>query len=271
MLTSRLIACFDVINGRVTKAKRFQNNIDIGDAAAIAEDMYAQQIDEIIFYDILASAERRQTDIETVRAVAEKVFVPLTVGGGVKSVADMHRLLDAGAEKISVDSMAVRNPEMIYEGSREFGRQCIVLSTQVKHVEKSAAIPSGWEVAIDGARVFTGRDAVEWAKEGEALGAGEICVNSIDNDGTHAGYDLEITQAICDAVNVPVIASGGAGTIDHVAAAFGIGASAAIVSSLLYSPRLQARLSVGAMKDGLAAQDVNVRPLEVAPTAPAIG
>jgi len=260
LLTNRLIACFDVRDGRVTKARQFLDNIDVGDAGLIAEKMYADQIDEIVFYDILASAERRRADLDTVRAVAHQVFVPLTVGGGIRSLDDMHAVLDAGAEKISIDSMAVRNPPIVAEGSREFGRQCMVLSMQVKRVEPTPTIPSGYEVAIDGARVFTGLDAVEWARRGEDLGAGEICVNSIDQDGTHQGYDLTITRAIAEAVHVPVIASGGAGASAHVVDAFRVGASAAIISSLLYSPRLERNVSVRELKADLVAAGLDVRP-----------
>ena len=261
MLTSRLIACFDVRDGRVTKARRFLDNIDVGSAAEVAVAMYADQIDEIIFYDITASAERRRIDLAAVSEVAHSVFVPLTVGGGIRSLDDMHAVLDAGAEKISIDSMAVRNPPIIAEGSREFGRQCMVLSMQVKRVEPSPTIPSGYEVAIDGARVFTGLDAIDWARRGEELGAGEICVNSIDQDGTHEGYDLKITRAIADAVSVPVIASGGAGTVEHLVAAFREAhASAAIVSSMLYSPRLERNVTVREMKEQLVGHHIAVRP-----------
>jgi cyclase len=194
-LTPRLIACFDVKAGRVTKARQFEDNIDVGDAAWIAASVYADGIDEVIFYDILASAERRQADLPTVEAVASRVFGPLTAGGGIRSVQDMHDVLEAGAEKISMDSMAVRSPEIITAGAREFGRQAIVLSMQVKRTGVSDDLPSGYEVWIDGARVPTGLDAVEWARRGEDLGAGEIVVNSIDQDGTHQGYDLAITRA----------------------------------------------------------------------------
>lgn len=255
MLTTRLIACFDVVRGRITKGRKFQDNIDVADAAEMAAKVYEAGIDELIFFDILASAEKHRADIGTIQKVARQVFVPLTIGGGIANVEDMHAVLDAGAEKVSLDSMAVRNPEIIRQGSEEFGRQCIVLSMQVKKGEPTQTIPSGYEVAIDGARVMTGLDAVEWAKRGEALGAGEICVNSIDQDGTHAGYDLTITRVVAEAVNVPVIASGGAGTISHVADAFTEGkAAAAIVSSLLYSPRMERTLTVGEMKAALASE-----------------
>jgi cyclase len=260
MLTKRLIACFDVIAGRVTKAQQFQDNIDVAPAEALAARLYRDQIDEIVFYDITASAERRRLDLDTVRRVARHVFVPFTVGGGVRSVDDMFEVLKAGAEKISVDSMAVRDPSIIQAGAEAFGRQCIVLSTQVKRVGRRHGIPSGYEVFIDGAREATGLDAVEWVRRGEELGAGEVVVNSIDRDGTASGYDLEITRAVADAVNVPVIASGGAGTVDHIAAGLTDGgAQAAIISSILYSPRLE-NVGVAALKTGLAARGVPTRP-----------
>jgi cyclase len=261
VLTKRLVACFDVIDGRVTKAQQFQDNIDVAPAEELAARLYDDQIDEIVFYDITASASRRKIDLETVRRVAGQVFVPFTVGGGIRSVDDMFEVLKAGAEKISVDSMAVRNPDIIRGGARAFGRQCIVLSTQVKRVGAKAGIPSGYEVFIDGARQATGLDALEWVRRGEELGAGEIVVNSIDRDGTASGYDLEITRAVADAVNVPVIASGGAGTVEHIAAGFTDGgASAAIISSILYSPRLDRNPGVRELKDALVERGVPMRP-----------
>lgn len=261
MLTKRLIACFDIKNGMVTKAHKFQNNIDIDFAENIARKIYDDQIDEIIFYDITASSEKRKIDIETVKKVAKYVFVPFTVGGGIKNLDDMYEVLKAGAEKISIDSMAVRNPGIIHEGAMAFGRQCIVLSMQVKRVEKTLKIPSGYEIAIDGARIFTGMDAVEWAKKAEDLGAGEICVNSIDQDGTHAGYDIEITSLISNNVNVPVIASGGAGKPEHLVEVFTkTGASAAIISSMLYSPLLDRNYSVKEIKEKLMEHEIPIRP-----------
>jgi cyclase len=261
VLTKRLIACFDVIGGRVTKAQQFQDNIDVASADDLAARLYADQIDEIVFYDITASAEKRAIDLETVRRVAHHVFVPFTVGGGIRSVDDMFAVLKAGAEKISVDSMAVRKPEILRDGAEAFGRQCIVLSTQVKHVGVQPGIPSGYEVFIDGARLATGMDAVDWVRRGEELGAGEIVVNSIDRDGTASGYDLDITRAVVDAVNVPVIASGGAGTVEHIADGLTAGgAQAAIISSILYSPRLERNVGVRELKDGLAAHGVSMRP-----------
>lgn len=251
-LTHRLIACFDVRDGLVTKGQKFQNNVDVGLAEDIARFAYREQIDEVIVYDILASTELRGPDLDTVRRISRQVFVPLTVGGGIKSVHDMHQVLAAGAEKISIDSMAVRNPSLVSEGAKEFGSQCIVLSIQVKRIEPTPSIPSGYEVAIDGARTFTGKDALQWAIKGQELGAGEICVNSIDQDGTHAGYDMEITKLVTEHVSLPVIASGGAGNAQHVADVCSkAGASAAIVSSLLYSPALARHLSVRELKTRL--------------------
>jgi cyclase len=261
VLTKRVVACFDVIAGRVTKAQQFQDNIDVAAADELATRLYDDQIDEIIFYDITASSERRKIDLGTVRAVARRVFVPFTVGGGIRSVDDMFEVLKAGAEKISVDSMAVRNPDIIRQGAEAFGRQCVVLSTQVKHVGIRPGIPSGYEVFIDGARTATDLDALDWVRRGEELGAGEIVVNSIDQDGTASGYDIDITRAVADAVNVPVIASGGAGTIDHIADGLTAGgAQAAIISSILYSPRLERNLGVGELKAGLIERGVPMRP-----------
>ena len=261
MLANRLIACFDVINGMVTKASQFQNNIDIEKAEIVAKKIYDMQIDEIIFYDVKASAEKRPIDLKLVEAVGKEVFVPFTVGGGIRSLSDMYNVLKAGAEKISVDSMAVRNPDIIVQGAKAFGSQCIVLSMQVKKVDKTIKIPSGYEIAIDGARVFTGMDALEWAKTGAGLGAGEIVVNSIDNDGTHQGYDLEITSMIADNVRVPVIASGGAGKMEHLYDVFTkTQASAAIISSMLYSPMLERNYTVKEIKEFLHGKNVEIRP-----------
>jgi cyclase len=264
MLANRLIACFDVKDGRVTKAQQFQDNIDVGDPAELADRLYHEDVDEIVIYDIMASAQKRQIDLAMVRKAAHRTFVPLTVGGGIRHLEDMHEVLRAGAEKISIDSMAVRNPQIITQGSVEFGRQCIVLSMQVKRVEPTAKIPSGYEIAIDGARTYTGMDAVEWAKRGQDLGAGEIVVNSIDRDGTGSGYDLDITGMITEAVQLPVIASGGAGLVSHVSQAFAIGATGAIVSSMLYSPRVEHTLSVGEMKAQLGELGERVRPVHSA-------
>ncbi|MCL2145237.1 MAG: imidazole glycerol phosphate synthase cyclase subunit [Endomicrobia bacterium] len=257
MLTKRLIACFDIINGMVTKAVRFQDNINVAPAEELAGTMYDAQIDELIFYDITASAEKRGIDIETVKKVAQRVFIPFTVGGGIKDLKDMYETLKAGAEKISVDSMAVRNPKIISEGAKAFGSQCIVLSTQVK---KSERMPSGYEVYIDGARLATGMDAVEWIKRGQDLGAGEICLNSIDKDGTLSGYDIELMKLAETAVSVPLIASGGAGIPEHLKTLFtDTDVHAAIISSMLYSPRMKKNYTVGELKEYLIQNNINVR------------
>jgi len=262
MLAKRLIACFDIVNGMVTKAKGFQDNIEVAPAEALARSVYEAQIDELIFYDIKASAEKRKIDIETVKKVARCVFIPFTVGGGIKDIGDMYETLKAGAEKISVDSMAVRNPSIITDGAKAFGSQCIVLSTQVKRVGVSAAIPSGYEVYIDGAREATGLDALAWVKRGQELGAGEICLNSIDNDGGLNGYDLDITSRAAAAVSVPLIASGGAGKPEHLAEVFkNTDTQAAIISSMLYSPRIERNYSVEELKIYLANEGVPVRPM----------
>lgn len=261
MLTKRLIACFDIIGDRVTKAVNFQDNIDVGPAEELASVMYKEQIDELIFYDITASAEKRRLNIDTVKKVARCLFIPFAVGGGIRNLDDMHEALKAGAEKISIDSMAVRNPDIIREGALAFGSQCIVLSTQVKRVQKSAQIPSGYEVYIDGARVATGMDAIEWIKRGQELGAGEICMNSIDNDGTVSGYDIELMKLASEAVSIPLIASGGAGKPIHLKELFTKTASqAAIISSMLYSPRLERNYKVAELKEYLLNENIHVRP-----------
>ena len=258
MLTKRLIACFDIINGRVTKAVQFQDNIDVAPADELAEVMYDAQIDELIFYDVMASAEKRGIDIETVKKVAGRVFIPFTVGGGIKDLSDMYETLKAGAEKISVDSMAVRDPQIIADGARAFGSQCIVLSTQAKRTGRT---PSGYEVYIDGARTATGMDSIEWIKRGQELGAGEICINSIDNDGTLTGYDIELMKLAESSVSVPLIASGGAGRPEHLKTLFSdTETQAAIISSMLYSPRMDKNYTVRELKEYLLENNINIRP-----------
>ncbi len=260
MLTKRLIACFDIIDGMVTKAVQFQDNICVAPAEEMAGAMYGAQIDELIFYDITASAQKRSIDIETVKKVAKCVFIPFTVGGGIKTLDDMYEALKAGAEKISVDSMAVRNPKIISEGAKAFGSQCVVLSVQAKY---TGVTKSGYEVFIDGARLATGMDAVEWFKRGADLGAGEICVNSIDRDGTLSGYDIELMKLTERAVSIPLIASGGAGAPEHLRAIFTeTQAQAAIISSMLYSPRMERNYTVRELKEYLAYNSVPVRPFK---------
>ena len=262
MLTKRLIACFDILNGMVTKAVQFQDNIDVASAEELAVVMYEAQIDELIFYDITASAQKRGIDIETVKKVAKHVFIPFTVGGGIKDLNDMYEVLKAGAEKISIDSMAVRNPKIISEGAKAFGSQCVVLSVQVKKSESKKLMPSGYEVFIDGAKLATGMDAIEWIKRGQELGAGEICLNSIDNDGTLGGYDLELMKLADKAVTVPIIASGGAGLPEHLKELFAsTDAQAAIISSMLYSPRMKRNYAVSELKEYLLKNNIKARPL----------
>jgi len=257
MSARKLIACFDMVGGRVTKAVQFQNNIDIASAEELADAMCAAKIDELIFFDIFASAEKRPIDIKTVEKVAKRINIPLTVGGGIRNVEDMQLCIDAGANKISIDSMAVRNPEIIAQGAKVLGSQCIVLSTQVR---RGAKTPSGYEVYIDAARTATGMDAVEWLKQGEALGAGEICINSIDNDGTLQGFDLPLMKLVEAAVRVPLIASGGAGRPKHLFDVFTqTGTQAAIISSMLYSPRLERNYSVQELKEYLSGKGVLVK------------
>jgi len=232
MLTKRIIPCLDVRAGKVTKGIRFKDNVDIGDPVEMAGLYYEDGCDELVFYDITASHERRGIMIEVVRRVAAEIFIPFSVGGGLRTLDEMREVLLAGAEKVSVDSGAVRNPNIIAEGARAFGSQCIVLSMQV---ERTGKTPSGFEIVIDGGRVFTGMDAVEWSRRGEDLGAGELCVNSIDADGATDGYDLELTRAVADSVGIPVIASGGAGTSRHIyEACTEGGADAAIIASMIH-------------------------------------
>ena len=233
MLTKRIIPCLDVRRGRVTKGVKFKNNVDLGDPVEMAVRYSEGGADELVFYDITASAERRPIDIGMVEAVARAVRIPFAVGGGVSSLADMERVILAGAEKVSVNSLAVRSPGIIEEGAKAFGRQCVVLGMDPVKSEKC---PCGYEITTRGFREFTGMDAVEWAKRAVALGAGEIVVNSVDADGTRAGFELEITRLIAEAVGVPVVASGGAGTPDHVVTVFREAkADAAIVAGMIHT------------------------------------
>ena len=236
MLMKRLIVCLDVRNKKVTKGVRFQGNIDLGDPVEMAKKYCDDGVDELVFYDITASAENRPIDIEMVRRVAEEVFIPFTVGGGIRSVADMRMALLAGADKVSLNSLAVDNPEVLTQGAKAFGSQCVVLGMDAKKVPVSSAIPSGYEVVTRGGRRPAGLDAVEWAKRAVSLGAGEICLNAIDTDGVQNGYELTITKMISEAVNVPVIASGGAGKVEHLAEVLTYGkASAALVASMVHT------------------------------------
>lgn len=234
-LTRRVIPCLDVRAGRVTKGVKFKNNIDLGDPVEMAVGYSDGGADELVFYDITASAERRPIDIGMVEAVAKAVRIPFAVGGGISCVADMERVILAGAEKVSVNSLAVRNPQIIADGAAAFGRQCVVLGMDPVR-SANPACPSGYEITTRGFREFTGMDAVEWARRAADMGAGEIVVNSVDADGTRAGFELEITGKIARAVGVPVVASGGAGRPEHLVTVFReAAADAAIVAGMIHT------------------------------------
>ncbi len=234
MLTRRVIVCLDVRNGQVTKGVKFQGNQDLGDPVEMGRRYYQEGVDELVFYDITASAEKRPIDINMVRSVARNVFIPFSVGGGIRHLDDMREVLLAGAEKVSLNSLAVQNPDIIRAGARAFGRQCIVLGMDAKKSD-NPNFPSGYEVYINGGRKAYGLDALEWARKAESLGAGEVCVNSIDADGTKAGYEIELTRKIAEGVEIPVIASGGAGEPEHLVQVFREArADAALVASMVH-------------------------------------
>jgi cyclase len=235
MLSKRIIPCLDVRDGKTTKGIKFRENVDIGDPVEMARFYYEEGADEIVFYDITASSDRRDIMIDVVRRVAEEIYIPFSVGGGIRTLEDMRAVLLAGAEKVSVNSAAVLNPEIIREGAKAFGSQCIVLGMDVKKVDVTKQVPSGYEIVIDGGRTYTGVDALLWAKRAEGLGAGEICLNSIDADGTQQGYEMTLTPLISGNVGIPVIASGGAGNIDHLYDVLTAGkADAALVASIVH-------------------------------------
>jgi cyclase len=256
MLSKRVIVCLDVKNKKTTKGVKFAGNVDVGDPVEMGEQYYHDGADELVFYDITASAENRPIDIEMVRSVAQRVFIPFSVGGGLRTLEDMREVLLAGAEKVSVNSLAVKNPTVISEGARAFGRQCIVLGMDALRVEPTATIPSGYEVVVRGGRERTGLDAVAWAQRAEELGAGEICLNSIDADGTKSGYELTITSRVSSAVGIPVIASGGAGTPEHLREVLTEGrADAALIASMVH----YGTYSIAQIKDHLASAGIRVR------------
>ncbi len=250
MLTTRIIPCLDVEDGRVVKGTRFTDLRDAGDPVDLARDYDRQRADELIFLDIGATYRSRKTMLEVVEKVSREVFIPLTVGGGVTSIADMRRLLLAGADKVSVCSAALVNPQLLTDAAEIFGSQCVVLSIDAKRAGDS------WRCYIKGGRENTGVDALEWAVQAVEKGAGEILLNSIDQDGTQAGYDLELTRRVSESVSVPVIASGGAGTLDQVAEAVTLGrADAVLLASLLH----YRTLSVPQIKEYLRQKGMAVR------------
>ena len=256
MLSKRIIPCLDVRDGKTTKGIKFKKNIDIGDPVEMGRFYYEEGADEIVFYDITASNEQRDIMIDVVSRVAEEIFIPFCVGGGIRTLEDMRSVLLAGAEKVSVNSAAVKDPDIIPRGAKAFGSQCIVLGMDVKRIGPSATIPSGYEIVINGGRTNTGLDALAWAKRAEALGAGEICLNSIDADGTQDGYELVLTSLISENVNIPVIASGGAGSIDHIEEVLTKGkADAALVASIVHYETYTIRQ----IKDMLHSKGVKVR------------
>jgi cyclase len=247
----RVIPCLDVDAGRVVKGTEFVNLRDAGDPVELAAHYDAEGADEVVFLDITATHERRDTVAELARRTADDVFVPFTIGGGIRSVADAQAVLDAGADKVSVNSAAVADPELLNELAGVFGAQCVVLAIDAKR----RAGDEGWEVFVAGGRTSTGRDAVEWAREGTARGAGEILLTSMDRDGTEDGYDLELTSAVAEAVGVPVIASGGAGELHHLVEALQAGADAVLCASIFHYGRFRVREA----KEALAAAGLAVR------------
>ncbi len=250
MLTKRIIPCLDVKDGRVVKGTNFVNLKDAGDPVEVAELYDKQRADEIVFLDITASHERRSIIIDVVRKTAEKVFMPLTVGGGITDVEDIRRLLNAGADKVSINTAAVKNPDLIKVSADRFGSQCIVVAIDAKKIDR------GWEVYIHGGRTPTGKDVIEWARQAEDLGAGEILLTSMDCDGTKDGYDIALTDAVCNAVRIPVIASGGAGRLEHFSEVFTkTSADAALAASVFHYQEF----SIGEVKSFLNDRGINVR------------
>ncbi|MBO4856922.1 MAG: imidazole glycerol phosphate synthase subunit HisF [Treponema sp.] len=253
MLKKRIIVCLDVKDGRTTKGVKFQNNIDIGDPVEMAAEYYRQGVDELVFYDIIASARERGPILDLIAQVASQVFIPFCVGGGIGTIDDIRSTILAGAEKVSLNSQAVKNPSLITEGARIFGNQCIVLGMDAA---KDDEMPSGYRVYINGGRIKTDYDALEWAKKAVSLGAGEIVLNSMDADGTKDGYEINLTRMIAENVSVPVIASGGGGTPKHLVDVLTEGkADAALIATMVHSKQY----TVGSIKDDLRKQGIPVR------------
>lgn len=251
MLAKRIIPCLDVRDGKVVKGINFVGIKEVGDPVEYACMYNEQGADEIVFLDITASHEGRGTMVEVVRRTAEKVFVPLTVGGGIRSIEDFREILRAGADKVAVNSQAVKNPRLIAEAADIFGNQCVVLAIDGRRMDDGS-----YHVYINGGRIDTGRDVLQWAKEAEALGAGEIMLTSMNADGTKNGYDIEMTRALCDTVGIPIIASGGCGSLAHFSDVFEqTGADAALAASLFHYNEL----TIGQVKDHLESRQIPVR------------
>jgi cyclase len=254
MLTKRIIPCLDVTQGRVVKGTSFTHLRDAGDPVELARFYYQEGADELVFLDIGATPEGRDTMIDVIERVSEQVFIPLTVGGGLRSIDDMRRILEAGADKISINTAAVQNPRLVTEGAEKFGSQCIVVAIDAKRVNNTGEFD--WEICIYGGRKPTGIDAVQWAKQAVDLGAGELLLTSWDADGQRTGYDLELTRIISEAVTVPVIASGGAGTLEHLYEALAIGKADAVLAASIFHYQVY---SIRQAKDYLAKRGVPIR------------
>ena len=251
MLAKRIIPCLDVRDGKVVKGINFVGIKEVGDPVELAKQYSDANADEIAFLDITASHEGRSTMLDVVRRTAEVVFVPLTVGGGIRTIDDVRDTLRAGSDKVGINSAAVRNPDLINEAAEMFGRQCIVAAVDAKRVEDGS-----WHVVINGGRIDTGKDLLEWVQELEERGAGEILLTSMDADGTKAGYDIEMTKAVCDLVNIPVIASGGAGSVDDFADVFEeSGCDAALAASLFH----YGELTIDEVKTAMRARNIPAR------------
>lgn len=255
MLAKRIIPCLDVTGGRVVKGVNFVDLVDAGDPVEIAREYDAQGADELVFLDITASSDARETMVDVVRRTAEQVFIPLTVGGGIRTAEDIRRMLLAGADKTSVNTAAIHRPELIREGAERFGSQCVVLAIDARRVPGE----NRWEVFTHGGRRNTGIDAVEWAVRGVELGAGEILLTSMDTDGTCSGYDCELTRAVSTAVNVPVIASGGAGTLEHLAEVLDRGKADAVLAASIFH---FGTYTVPQAKEFLQSRNIPVRPAD---------
>lgn len=253
MLKKRIIVCLDVKDGRTTKGVKFLNNVDIGDPVEMAKEYYNQGVDELVFYDIIASARGRGPILDLISRVASQVFIPFCVGGGLTTIDDIKQTILAGAEKVSLNSQAVKNPSLISEGARIFGNQCIVLGMDVK---KDESKPCGYGIFINGGRIDTGLDAREWAIKAVNLGAGEIVLNSMDADGTKEGYEINLTKMIAESVSVPVIASGGGGKPEHLVKVLKEGkADAALIASMVHSKEY----TVSSIKNELKNAGIPVR------------